>query len=122
MLTRDWLSLVFSQYFYAVICCDTTGTAEKLYGDLDGHDYESSGAKLDLRFIPDDMEFEEAPKDFCDSLPSAGESLFFFFNFFFFVFLFFLFFFFPLWAFLLQTQLLAFSTPIAGQVHFFPLP
>lgn len=59
------------KYFYAVIVCDAVSTAEKVYADLDGHDYESSGTKVDLRFIPDDMTFDDEPKDVCTSLPSA---------------------------------------------------
>jgi len=59
------------KYFYAVIVCDSVSTAEKVYADLDGHDYESSGTKLDLRFIPDDMTFDDDPKEVCTSLPSA---------------------------------------------------
>ena len=60
------------KYFYAVIVCDTIATAEKVYADLDGHDYESSGTKIDLRFIPDHMTFDDEPRDVCTALPSAG--------------------------------------------------
>jgi len=59
------------KYFYAVIVCDTIATAEKVYADLDGHDYESSGTKIDLRFIPDHMTFDDEPRDVCTALPSA---------------------------------------------------
>jgi len=59
------------KYYYAVITCNSIATAEKVYADLDGHDYESSGTKVDLRFIPDDMTFDDEPKDVCTALPSA---------------------------------------------------
>lgn len=58
------------KYYYAVITCDSITTAEKIYADLDGHDYESSGSKIDLRFIPDDMTFDE-PREVANTLPSA---------------------------------------------------
>lgn len=36
-------------------------------------EYESSAAKIDLRFIPDDTQFDEVPKESCDSVPEAAK-------------------------------------------------
>lgn len=57
------------RYYYAIAECDSAETADHLYRELDGREYESSGTCLDLRFVPDDMTFTDEPSSVAESLP-----------------------------------------------------
>ncbi|KAH9516926.1 pre-rRNA-processing protein esf1 [Dermatophagoides farinae] len=61
------------KYFYAVIECDSAETAESICNELDGLEYESSSTLLDIRFIPDDMDFDDVRlKEECTTMPTSS--------------------------------------------------
>ncbi|KAK4337185.1 hypothetical protein RND71_044011 [Anisodus tanguticus] len=60
------------KYYYAVVCFDSVKTAVSIYEQLDGFEYLNSSIRLDLRFIPDDMEFEDECRDECTALPDLN--------------------------------------------------
>ncbi|CAG8961744.1 hypothetical protein HYFRA_00006286 [Hymenoscyphus fraxineus] len=59
------------RYYYAVVVCSDNETAQKIYEATDGTEYLSSANFFDLRFIPDGTEFDDKPRDECDSIPTG---------------------------------------------------
>ena len=57
------------RYYYAVAEFSNIDTADSVYKSCDGVEYELSGTKFDLRFIPDDTTFDEQPHDSCVGIP-----------------------------------------------------
>ncbi|KAF4551490.1 Pre-rRNA-processing protein esf1-like protein [Elsinoe fawcettii] len=60
------------RYFYAVVTCSDESTAESIYKALDEREYLSSANFFDLRFIPDEVSFDDdKPRDECNTLPKG---------------------------------------------------
>ncbi|KAH7409731.1 pre-rRNA-processing protein-like protein ESF1 [Cadophora sp. MPI-SDFR-AT-0126] len=59
------------RYYYAVVICSDKETAQNVYENTDGSEYLSSANVFDLRFIPDGVEFDDKPRDECESVPAG---------------------------------------------------
>jgi len=59
------------KYYYAVIECDNAQTAKVIYKTCDNTEYESSANFFDLRYIPEDMTFDDEPKDTATVAPEG---------------------------------------------------
>lgn len=59
------------KYYYAVIECDSPQTAKVIYKSCDNTEYESSANFFDLRYIPEDMTFDDKPKEVATDAPEG---------------------------------------------------
>ncbi|KZT72826.1 hypothetical protein DAEQUDRAFT_762639 [Daedalea quercina L-15889] len=51
------------RYYYAIVECDTVEAASHIYNELEGTELERSANVFDLSFVPDDMPFDDEPRD-----------------------------------------------------------
>ncbi|PHH71478.1 hypothetical protein CDD80_5244 [Ophiocordyceps camponoti-rufipedis] len=59
------------RYYYAVMVCSSPETAKAIYEATDGTEYQASSNFIDLRFIPDEVTFEDEPRDQCTKVPDS---------------------------------------------------
>lgn len=60
------------KYFYAIVEFDCAETAEVVYNELDGMEYETSSTTLDIRYVPEEMDFDDVKlKEECTSMPNS---------------------------------------------------
>ncbi|KAI9827214.1 MAG: pre-rRNA-processing protein esf1 [Thelocarpon impressellum] len=60
------------RYYYAVLTLSSPETAKALYDATDGTEYLTTANFFDLRFIPDEVSFDDdRPRDECTSLPDG---------------------------------------------------
>jgi len=63
------------KFYYAVIEFDSAKTADYIYANLNDFEIESTGNKIDLRAIPDDLKIPKKPVDICKEKPNKISSL-----------------------------------------------
>ena len=62
------------KYYYAVASFSSVEAANSVYNECDGMEFELSATRFDLRFVPDDMQFDEEDlKDECSTLPDPDK-------------------------------------------------
>lgn len=59
------------RYYYAVMECSSPAVAKRVYEATDGTEYQSSSNFIDLRFVPDDVTFDDEARDECSKLPET---------------------------------------------------
>jgi NUC153 domain len=59
------------KYFYAVADFEDAKTAEAVYEQCDGVEFESTGLAMDLRFVPDDMVIDAPVRDVATCIPDG---------------------------------------------------
>ena len=60
------------RYYYAVLECSSTSTAQAIYDAVDGTEYLTTANCFDLRYIPDDVDFsEDRARDDCERIPDG---------------------------------------------------
>ncbi|KAI9779453.1 MAG: pre-rRNA-processing protein esf1 [Peltula sp. TS41687] len=60
------------RYFYAVLSMSSPETAKALYDATDGTEYLTTANFFDLRFVPDDVSFDDdRPRDECTAIPDG---------------------------------------------------
>ncbi|EFA77612.1 hypothetical protein PPL_12219 [Heterostelium album PN500] len=63
------------KYYYGVAVFDSAESASKVYEECDGLDIEDTANSMDLRFVPDEQEFTNPPRDSCTEAPDAPPNL-----------------------------------------------
>ncbi|KAK4069183.1 hypothetical protein Trihar35433_5762 [Trichoderma harzianum] len=59
------------RYYYAIMTCSSKTTAQAIYEATDGTEYQASSNFIDLRFVPDDVTFDDEPRDECSKVPES---------------------------------------------------
>ncbi|XP_062190458.1 pre-rRNA-processing protein ESF1-like [Phragmites australis] len=59
------------RYYYAVVVCDSSATANHLYTTLDGTEFLKTANVFDLQFISDSMEFKHPARDVATEAPPS---------------------------------------------------
>lgn len=63
------------KYYYAVLDFDSPATADAVFEACNGYELEKTGIKVDLRAVPDDLDFPHPPKETCTEKPSQATAL-----------------------------------------------
>lgn len=57
------------KYFYAIVYCNSTKTAKRIFKEYNGYELELTNIKLNLSFVDDSLAFPQALKEEADEVP-----------------------------------------------------
>jgi len=61
------------KYYYAIAHCNTPKTANFLYDEYNGFEFENSNIRLNISIVPDEVVFEQKVKEFATDIPDGYE-------------------------------------------------
>lgn len=61
------------KYYYAIIYCNNPKTANFLYDEYNGFEFENSNIMLNLSIVPDEIKFEQKVKEVASEVPADYE-------------------------------------------------
>ena len=60
-------------YYYAVVHCNSAATANYLYDEYNGFEFENTNIRLNMAIVPDDVVFEQKLKEKATDVPTGYE-------------------------------------------------
>ena len=57
------------KYYYAVVVCNSTQTANAIFKENQGMEFELTNIRLNLSFIDDDLKFPQDPREEAIEIP-----------------------------------------------------
>lgn len=57
------------KYYYGIITCNKSKTANRIYEEYQGFEFELTNLRLSLSLVPDEMLFEQKARDECEEIP-----------------------------------------------------
>lgn len=57
------------KYYFGIVTCNKCKTANRIYEEYQGFEFELTNLRLSLSLVPDEMVFEQKARDECEEIP-----------------------------------------------------